>query len=462
MEDRYSVFIGRGVPFDIGMHFTAGLDEGGLLDTALKVFDIRDAVIPEFLDQTLATRMVFEQQGEVFEMPYGVEAYRSALKTALPEEAQAVDRYFEMLESVRTRTNVTSFYGMLTMGQQRIDEDYITLQHVLDGLTKNKMLQAILASYCFCYGVKPSEVSFASHCRMAIGLYQSMAHIKDGGAALIRAFKQKLELLPVDICCGVALEYIEDVKSKHAHRFVLSNGEIVTATQCVLAIHPENILEILPKEALSPAFMSRISSFEPSSGFFSVYACLQPEPTGVFKPLIELICPGTDVDAMFEMDDAGHAALVLLQHREGDNCVINASEVAHWEQVAKWEDSVRGQRSGAYLDYKQNRIDQIHTRIIQHHPEYRSCFSILDAASMLTYKDYLHSPDGSAYGIKQKIGQMNVFGRLPIRNIYAVGQSAMLPGIIGALISSVLVCRTILGDEAFGSFLKERKLCQSV
>ena len=65
-------------------------------------------------------------------------------------------------------------------------------------------------------------------------------------------------------------------------------------------------------------------------------------------------------------------------------------------------------------------------------PECRD-MRVIDSASSLTYRDYLHNPDGSAYGIRQKIGQFNLVGRLPLSNLYAAGQSALLPGVMGAM-----------------------------
>ena len=81
---------------------------------------------------------------------------------------------------------------------------------------------------------------------------------------------------------------------------------------------------------------------------------------------------------------------------------------------------------------------------------------MIEAASMLSYRDFLNSPDGTAYGIKQKVGQINLFGRLPLRNLYASGQSAVLPGVVGAMMSSFIILRAILGRDAYDSFMKER------
>ena len=80
---------------------------------------------------------------------------------------------------------------------------------------------------------------------------------------------------------------------------------------------------------------------------------------------------------------------------------------------------------------------------------------IVDAATMLTFKEYLNSPDGSAYGVKQKMGQYNLIGKLPLHNLFAAGQSALLPGIIGAMMSSLIVGRAVVGKGQFGKLLNQ-------
>jgi phytoene dehydrogenase-like protein len=91
-------------------------------------------------------------------------------------------------------------------------------------------------------------------------------------------------------------------------------------------------------------------------------------------------------------------------------------------------------------------------------PEYAARMQVMEAASNLTFRDYLNSPDGSAYGIKHKVGQFDLIGRLPVANFYAAGQSALLPGIIGAMTSAFLVCRMIIGREGFAKILA-RRMC---
>ena len=75
---------------------------------------------------------------------------------------------------------------------------------------------------------------------------------------------------------------------------------------------------------------------------------------------------------------------------------------------------------------------------------------------MLTFRDYLNNPYGSAYGIKQKIGQFNLFGRVQYKNTFAAGQSAILPGVLGAMMSGFTICRYLLSKEVYGAFIKNQ------
>jgi len=110
-------------------------------------------------------------------------------------------------------------------------------------------------------------------------------------------------------------------------------------------------------------------------------------------------------------------------------------------------------RPQSYLDYKQERTEAIKERIFKVFPNYRNNFKVVDTASVLTFRDYLNSPDGSAYGIKQKIGQYNLLGKLPLRNVFAAGQSSLLPGILGAMMSSFMVGRSIIKEEKYADFV---------
>ena len=215
---------------------------------------------------------------------------------------------------------------------------------------------------------------------------------------------------------------------------------------------------------MTRAFVERVSDFEPSVGIFSVYGLVEAdEPPGDtdsgFGPSILSLFPKSDINALIDPRHEGDQALVIMRSVEKAGtkayAVVNACEVSFVERLEAWRDSSVGDRPAAYREYKEERVARIRDRIVGAYPELRDSYRVVDAASPLTFRDYLNSPDGSAYGVKQKIGQFNVLGRLPLRNMYAAGQSSLLPGIVGAMMSSFIVGRKIIEKEDYNRLLKE-------
>ncbi len=450
-------FYKKGIPFDTGFHFTGGLQKGGILYDILSVLEIRDLIRPVFLSPHNAYSFFFESDGSQYEIPYGIENLKDRFKSYFPGEASAIDGYFEKVRHVCDKTPSMNLRRLMAQ-QEFIDEDFVSLDEVLNGLTQHPALKALLSGFAMCYGVRPGEISFANHSRICHGLYQSVARVRNGGAAFIKAFETKFRDYDIDVRRNTHIADFADICNKKVGRFILNTGREVSGENCIFTIHPGEILKILPKKYLSSAFVDRVSSFESSAGFFSVFTVLNSddEDTG-FDSSIFSIFPHYDINRMLRPSYSGAPALVLMksvEHTIGKTCkTINAFETSFSEHVEAWKDSRSGERPPAYRDYKKRRIESIMERIFRVFPDYITSLEVIDSASVLTFRDYLNSFDGSAYGIKQKIGQINLMGRLPLRNLYAAGQSSLLPGIIGTMMSSFIVGRSILDEDVYNKFL---------
>lgn len=450
----------KGIPFDVGFHFTGGFTQGGILDEMLTALGIREQIEPIYLHEAKSNRYVFEQDYKTYDLPGGVEAFSHALKNYFPEEHSAIDSYFELAEKCY-RGTASLDLRRLNEAPEFIAEDYKTLSAVLDELTQNEHLKGILATYCMCYGVKPAEVSFANHARVAYGLYEAVARVKDGGDAFVKAFTDSIKNLGVEVRLRTFIKECADIENRRVGRFILNTGEEVSCEQCIFTIHPGSILETLPKEHLTKAFSDRVADFEPTHGFFSIYCALNSDrPEEPLEPQITSLLPDSDLNHLLDEENRNETAVIVLTSNEevkGRLCkILTALEPCFFPDVEEWKETSLKKRPQAYLDYKQDRIDKILKRIVRFYPEYENRIEVIDAASQLSYRDFLHTPDGSAYGIKQKIGQISLFGRLPFRNLYASGQNAVLPGIVGAIMSSFILLRVLIGKEKYEEFIHAR------
>lgn len=457
-----SRFARRGIRFDTGFHFTGGLHEGGVLSDILSFLGMRDLIEPIYLSGPWKNQFVFEREGRRFEHPSGIENIKKQFKEYFPGETSAIDRYFEKVQSVCSRTPSLNIHENI-IAPPNLDEDYVTLDAFLKGLTSDAALRGLLSGYAMCYGVRPDEISFANHCRMVLSFYESLASVKKGGDAFIEAFQERFKAYDVDVRCSAFITEFADIQNNKVGRFMLNTGEEVSADNCVFTIHPKEILGLLPEKHFSRAFASRVTGFEQSAGFFSIFATIKP---GVREPhpdtTIVSLFPHSDVNTLLDPEYKGMPALVIIKPPEnvekGTGRAICILEPSFPGEVSAWNDSRRGKRPQTYLDYKQSRIETSKEHIFSVFPEYRESLDILDAGSVLTLRDYLNNPDGSAYGVKQKMGQFNLIGKLPLHNLYAAGQSSLLPGIIGAMMSSLIVGRSVVGKEQFGKLLN-KELC---
>jgi len=457
----------EGIPYDVGFHFTGGFahDRSGVLDGMLSVLGVRDQIRPIYFPHDAAHKMIFPSLNTTYSVPCGSEVVAEKLKKDFPQQRAGLEKYFGRFNSVIRATPTLALSGFDEM-PQALTEDLVTLQSVLDDCVSDPMLQTILGGLCMCYGTRPDEVSFATHCRVSYGLQQSLARVENGGDAFVDALVRVLQRNSVDIRTRTTIAQCTDIKDKKVGRFVLSDGSEVAAKYCIFTIHPRSILAILPKEYLSKAFQNRVNDFEASDAFFTLYGAIDKQIDEKAMTLVSIL-PGVDLNHMLKCHspEPVDGPMMVLRSREQANGgpiqTVTALEVAFVETTRQWFDTKLKRRPPEYYAYKQKRTDSIVSRMHAHIPECRD-MRVIDSASSLTYRDYLHSPDGSAYGIRQKIGQFNVVGRLPLANLYAAGQSAMLPGVLGAMMSSFFVCRNLLGRDVFTEYLADKSCLSTV
>lgn len=451
----------KGVPFDTGFHFTGGFSPDGLMVEMLDVLGLRDSITPVFLSRDRSNAFLFEDSGRMFYFPCGLDNIARTFDKYFPSERGGTRRYFDKVKAVCERTVSMDIENILLTGDV-LEEDFVSLQDVLDDLFENAHLKALLGAFCMCYGTPPCEVSFANHSRMCLALYESVARVAGGGEAMIEAFLGKLSALGVDVLCGREIAECADIRGDRAHRFVLADGEEIAFDTCVFTIHPKCVLDILPRQMMSPAFQSRVADFQPSAGFFSVFGVLaEHEGNEGLEDGIVSLFPSPDVNALLSPDSGGDSALVLIHSVEQVDGAgvrtVSAFEPSFPDEVEPWQDSRFGRRPPAYARYKVAKAARIRERMGAVLPGGAAQFTLLDSASVLTFRDYLNTPDGSAYGIKQKMGQFNLFGKLPVRNMYAAGQSSVLPGVVGAMMSAFFVARAVMGKDQFGQLVAGRK-----
>ena len=242
-----------------------------------------------------------------------------------------------------------------------------------------------------------------------------------------------------------------------------NHGTKIKFKDCVFTTHPKDILDTISPLLKTSDFRERVEEYEESCGFFTLWAEVKPDADGNLSQdcdasLISYLNKTTLATLMSprEPDNTATGIMTVKEHTvDGKECeTLTVFENMFPEELSQWENTRIGQRGDLYEQYKAERTRALEEKCYKVRPELKGRLNLLATASQLSYRDYL-SPYGSAYGIRQKMGQFNIFGRLPVRNFYAAGQNSLLPGAFGAMQSSFILWRKIVGEELYGKTMRD-------
>ena len=134
------------------------------------ILGVREQHSPHLFPARCLSSNDLSASGIEYTIPCGIEIVHEKLKRDFPAERDGLDRYFRRFTTVIEATPTLNVSGFDTFPPP-IEEDRITLQSVLDECASDRVLQTVLGGLCMCYGTKPDEVSFSTHCRVSYGLH---------------------------------------------------------------------------------------------------------------------------------------------------------------------------------------------------------------------------------------------------------------------------------------------------
>ena len=441
-----------GIPLDTGFHFTGGIP--GCFGDMLKIAGLADAVetIP------IRMRLFFTRSGHMVTLPRGHREVEEYLAARYPGDAANIRKYFALeREIIRTTPLFDLRKDFLLFEPAPENSDVMTLAEAMDKFGFQGELRAVLESSVTCHGTPPSEIALSGHCRVNYGLLNELTRVRGGGAVIVDAFLRRTGPgTGIRLRTGCTVERFSPVgaggKCCHA---VLTDGTEVQFENCVMTLHPREILRLLPPERVRTEFRERVTSFEESCGFFTVHFLIGNDVPDFQEELLSVLNTESVEDAIMARPGACATGLMMTDEvvPDGRRCrCLTAFQSVNAEETAEWAESRTGRRSESYYEYKREKSRRIADLVRSACPQFEGKMKILSSSSMLTYRDYL-SPFGSAYGIRQKTGQHDLFGRLPVRNFYVCGQNSMLPGAFGAMLSSTHLFRKLAGEETYLSLL---------
>ena len=451
-------FTREGMRFDTGFHFSGGYTN--VMLQALHILGLDDASRAELIPD----RIVLRNTGDDLVLPAGggFKGVEEIMCGHFRGDAPALHALFDTVGAVWRNSPLHDFRDLTPPRLEISRYDVQSVKEFYDSVGMGAAAGAAAGSFAMCHGSLPSEAAMSFHARVGYALFDDLARPAGGGDTLIAAFEREAARLGVELRTGVTLlPFTETDSDGECRSALLSDGSCVDTDQVFFTIHPAAACELLPERARTPSLCRRIRRFRDSTSFFCSYYVID-EGIPVTPGLVSFFSD-TDLDAILEGTKGFYSTGYLLGCEPDLNGKMRSTVTAFRTMPTGFPEGAAPTRAlrredSRYQEFKAEISEEIASDLTGVYPEFKGHLRLAAAGSPLTCRDY-DPPTGSAYGVRNVCDQARLCGRLPVRNFYIAGQSALVPGVMGTMLTSFAVFRQAVGEEVYCRVIRDSGIC---
>ena len=450
-------FTRGGLRFDTGYHFSGGFTN--VMAQMLHLLGLDEASRAE----PISNRIVLRESGDDVTIPArsGFWGTEEVLRTYFKEDSSALHSLFDAVGEVWRDTPMRDLSDLSLPRMEISRFDMQTVDDFCGSVGLGKAAAAAAGSVAMCHGSLPAEAAMSFHARVGYAIFDDLARPVDGGDPMISSFRRRAEELGIVIRTGTTLRrFAEPDPDGMCHTALLSDGSAVDADQVFFTIHPQAVAELLPEQAMTVSLCRRMRRMRETTSFFCSYYTVDE---GVpFTPGLVSFFSSNDLDLILR-GEGPYSTGYLLEREKGADGETHATVAAFRTMPPGVPETAPGTRrerrsDAAYREFKARMASEIADDLAGICPELRGHLHLAEAGTPLTCRDY-DPPTGSAYGVRDVCGQSRLRGRLPVRNFFIAGQSALVPGVMGTMLTSLSVFRQAVGEETYARLIRGSGLC---
>ncbi len=446
-------FTREGAHFDTGLHLTGGLEPGGILRSYLRLLGLEGELEVQPFSQHAAEVAVFEGRNRPpAELPQGREAFQAALSARFPLEAAGIARYLDAVEAVMASSPFLNPGQDARQNLGHFPSD-VTLDQELDLCTADPELRLLLSLRCALHGVEPSLARFVQHALVDGSMRASLHTLRGGGKALVRALTRNLTRHggTVRASCPVTRVLAQDGAVTGVE---CADGTRFSAPACLYTGHPALLPGLLEPGALRGVYLRRLEALPETPSTMLYFAILEGECP--FEGSAFYLCPNLDTTKLLSGKVPEESVLFFTLSPAGPGRhALSAVMPCGLERFLPWQGSVRGHRPKAYLEQKASLLRLMEQRIISAFPEITVRPRMVAGATPLTLGDYARNPRCGIYGVRHEANTVELLPLTRMKGLVLAGQSVLLPGLVGSMISAFVACDILHGGNSLHEELRQ-------
>ena len=437
-------FTRQGIRLDTGYHFSGGFN--GLMTQMLQALGIADGI----RNTLIPNRIVLNETGEEVLLPAGCghAGAEEIFCSHFPNESAGLRTLFDAVREIWTTKQMSDLHDFTPLELTFNRYDLMTVREFCDSLGLSRAAETASGSFATCHGTPLSQAPMSFHAHVGYSLYDDLSRTENGGDPLISAFRRELEKYGVGIHTGTELlPFAEADPNGECREARFTDGSVLPVDQVYFTIHPHSVLPLLPLRTQTPSFLRRVNRLQESTSFFCAYY-LVDEGVEVPPGLISYFSRN-DLDRIMEGDGYSTGYLIGRETESGGpRTTISAFRTMPCGDPRFDRPHSERLHDAAYQEFKQRTSEEIAHDLTACYPQLKGHLSLLESGSPLTCRDY-DPPTGSAYGVRCICGQSRLCGKLPVGNFFIAGQSALVPGVLGTMLTSFTVFRLAAGEATY-------------
>jgi all-trans-retinol 13,14-reductase len=421
--------------------------------------------------------------GQRWEYVTGREAWRDRMHLYFPDETSAIDRYLEIVRDAiggaRTFFAEKALPGAAAlvagpwMRRKLLRYSDRTLGQVLDEVTDNPTLKAVLAAQFGDHGLPPAKASFVIHA-MIFNHYLGGAAYPVGGASTIAA-----SIAPIIEATGgtiVVKATVESVMAENGRAVGvrMEDGREIRAPIVISdAGVPNTVFRLLSEGTPGrEALRSTLQTTSRSASHICLYAGFDAsdEDLGLGRSNL-WVYHSVDQDGDLERYLADpHAPLPLayisfpsakdpdFANRHPGKATVEVVSIAPYERFQAWEDTKWMKRGKDYEAIK----DELSARLIEvlerEVPQVAGKIAYSELSTPLSTRHFGAYDKGEIYGLEHTPARFRERALRPktgLKGFYLTGQDVCTAGVAGALFGAVLCASSVLGRNLLGEISRK-------
>ncbi|XP_060758016.1 all-trans-retinol 13,14-reductase [Neoarius graeffei] len=485
-------FSEKGFEFDVGIHYIGNLEENSMFRCIVDQLtngQLQWESLENPFDQVVLGPL---ENRRIYPIYSGRNRFPQELKKCFPGEEKAIDEFMSLVKKCCNSVwmmillkllpspvaKFLAYTGLANRLSYFFSYGSRSLAEVVNSLTENKELRAVLCYIFGTYGTPPKEASFSMHSLLvrhylpgawypkggASQIAYNMIPIieKAGGAVLVRAPVNRILLNAANEAIGVSV--MKGQEEVHVHApIVISDAGIFNTYQ-----------RLLPKEVQTkPAIQKQLSMLKPGEAGLSVFLGLNgtKDELGLKAENYWIFCEN-NLDELFngyvtgKREELVKSAPLLFvaspsakdptwEQRSPGKSTLSVVSFAPYSWFEEWKDGKVQNRGAEYKELKATIMNSVLEVLTQIFPKIKDRIEYMDAGTAITNQHYLAASKGEMYGADHVTSRFTaevcatIRPQTPIKNLFLTGQDLFSCGFAGAIAGAMVCGSAILNRNLY-------------